>query len=145
MAKPPPLPPEDSSDSISDPLIGQLIEDRWRILERVGAGAMGVVYRAERLKLGKHVAVKVLHETYARSADFVARFEREARAISRLDHIHCVSILDFGVQGRRPYIVMELIAGRRLTLEIGKPQTTPMRAAALVRQMLLGLRHAHQN
>src|SRR6516165_5361389 len=122
MAKPPPLPPADSSDSISDPLIGQLIEERWRILERVGAGAMGVVYRAERLKLGKHVAVKVLHEGFCRSADFVARFEREARAISLLDHIHCVSILDVGAHGRRPYIVMQFVTGRRLTMEIGRSQ-----------------------
>ena len=143
MAKPPPLPPEQSSDSISDPLVGSLIEDRWRILERVGAGAMGVVYRAERLKLGKHVAVKVLHEGFCRSPDFVGRFEREAKAISRLDHIHCVSILDFGVHAKRPYIVMEFITGRRLTMEVGKPQTTPTRAVALIRQVLLGLRHAH--
>ena len=145
MAKPPPLPTEGSSDQIADPLIGTLIEDRWRILERVGAGAMGVVYRAERLKLGKHVAVKVLHEGYARSQDFVNRFEREAKAISRLDHIHCVSILDFGVHAKRPYIVMEFITGRRLTMEVGKPQTTPTRAVQLIRQVLLGLRHAHAN
>src|SRR5262249_54854068 len=60
-------------------------------------------------------------------------------------HIHCVSILDFGVHGRRPYIVMELIDGRRLTLEIGRPLTTPARACALIRQVLLGLRHAHNS
>ncbi|HJZ83546.1 MAG TPA: serine/threonine-protein kinase [Polyangia bacterium] len=135
MARPTPQTP--------DSIVGALIDDRWRVIERVGAGGMGVVYRAERIKLGKYVALKMLHEGLCRSKDFVSRFEREARAISRLDHIHCVSILDFGVHGRRPYFVMEFITGRRLTEEIDTPAMTPVRAVAVIRQVLIGLRHAH--
>src|SRR5690349_9480934 len=115
-----------------DPLLGVVIDSRWRVIERVGAGGMGVVYRAERVKLGKPVALKVLHEAFANTKDFIARFDREARAISLLDHINCVSILDFGVYGRRPYIVMEFITGHRLTQEIGKPSMTAPYAAAIM-------------
>src|SRR5262245_26960793 len=136
----PPAPPAPNFD----PLLGATIDDRWRVIARVGSGGMGIVYRAERLKLGKQVALKVLHDGLARSKDFVARFEREARAISRLEHIHCVSILDFGVHARRPYIVMEFVAGRRLTEEIRSPQLTTARAVGLIRQVLIGLRHAHE-
>jgi serine/threonine-protein kinase len=128
-----------------DPLSGVIIDGRWHVLHQIGAGAMGVVYLAERVKLGRQVALKLLHEEYASSDDFVRRFEREARAISRLQHIHCISILDFGAHGGRPYIVTELVRGRPLTAEIGQPSMTPVRAALLVRQMLLGLRHAHEH
>src|SRR3954470_670815 len=100
--------------------IGEVVDERWKIVDRLGAGGMGVVYRAERVKLGKAVAVKFLDERAAASPETVARFEREARAISRLQHRHCVSILDFGVWKRRPYIVMEFVDGRPLNKEMGK-------------------------
>ncbi len=127
----------------SDPLIGEIVDERWKIVERLGAGAMGVVYKAERLKLGKPVAVKFLDERCARSKESVARFDREARAISRVQHAHCVSILDFGVHKKRPYIVMEYVPGRRLNQELGKPTMTVPRAMKIMRQLLEGLRHAH--
>ena len=104
-----------------DPLIGALIDRRWQVVDQLGAGGMGVVYRAERVKLGKLVAMKFLDDRAACIAgESVARFEREARAISRLQHRHCVSILDFGVWRRRPYIVMEYVDGRPLNKEMGK-------------------------
>ncbi|MDB4966051.1 MAG: sps1B [Myxococcales bacterium] len=109
----------------------------------LGAGGMGVVYRGERLKLGKAVAIKFLDERAVQSEEAVARFDREARAISRLQHRHCVSILDFGVWRRRPYIVMEYIQGRPLNKEMGKPGMTPVRAVHIMRQILEALRHAH--
>ena len=71
------------------------------------------------------------------------RFAREARALSRLQHVNCVSVLDVGTHGERPYIVMELVAGMPLTEEIGAAEMTPARAVALMRQVLLGLGHAH--
>src|SRR5689334_24068505 len=74
-----------------DPLIGAVVERRWQILDQLGAGGMGVVYRAERVGLGKQVALKFLHSSVAESKAAVARFEREAKAISRLHHIHCIS------------------------------------------------------
>src|SRR5262249_9463488 len=73
------------------------------------------------------------------------RFAREARALSRLQHVNCVSILDVGTHDQRPYIVMELVVGHALTDELGTSSPDPVRAVALVRQILFGLRHAHEH
>src|SRR4051812_38587022 len=126
-----------------DRLVGEVVDERWKLIEQLGAGGMGVVYRAERVKLGKQVAIKFLDERAVSSKPAVARFDREARAISRLPHRHCVSILDFGVWRRQPYIVMEYVAGRPLNKEMGKPSMTPERAVPIMRQILEALRHAH--
>src|SRR4051812_30234940 len=125
-----------------DPLIGAVIDRRWQVIDQLGAGGMGVVYRAERIGLGKQVALKFLHQSVVESKAAVARFEREAKAISRLHHVNCISILDFGVYRKQPYIVMEFVQGRQLT-ELDLATLTPSRAVALVRQVLLGLQHAH--
>jgi serine/threonine-protein kinase len=130
-------------DDASDPLIGQTLDGRWRIVRRISSGGMGVVYLAERAQLGRQVALKVLHEEYSANNEFVSRFAREARALSRLQHIHCISILDVGSHQNRPYIVMELVPGHPLTAEVGSPAMTPVRAVLLMRQVLLGLGHAH--
>ncbi|HXU70061.1 MAG TPA: serine/threonine-protein kinase [Polyangia bacterium] len=133
-----------ATDSTSrDITVGEVVDDRWKIVDHLGAGGMGVVYRAERVKLGKLVAMKFLDERAAASPDAVARFEREARAISRLQHRHCVSILDFGVWKRRPYIVMEYVDGRPLNTEMGKETMTPARGVRIMRQILEACRHAH--
>jgi len=108
-----------------DPMIGQTVEGRWQVRSIIGAGAMGVVYLAERKGLGVKVALKLLHEEFLASDQFVRRFAREARALSRLQHIHCVSILDVGSHEKRPYIVMELAHGHTLTTEIGESTMTP--------------------
>src|SRR5581483_5289022 len=126
-----------------DPLLGAIVDERWKVIEEIGAGGYGTVYRAERVKLGKSVAIKFLDEKVAQSKEAVARFDREARAISRVHHAHCVGILDFGVWKQRPYIVMEYVKGKRLALEMGKPTLTLERAVSITRQLLEGLRHAH--
>jgi serine/threonine-protein kinase len=124
-------------------LVGETVDDRWKLVESLGSGGMGVVYRAERVKLGRAVAIKFLDARAASSEHAVSRFDREARAISRLRHRHVVDILDFGVWRRRPYIVMEYVAGRPLNREMGQPQMTPRRAVRIMRQILEALRHAH--
>ena len=128
-----------------DTLVGQLIDGRWKIIDRLGEGGMGVVYRAERIKLGKLVAIKFLDGRAVQSPESVARFEREARAISRVQHRHSVSILDFGVHLKRPYIVMEHLSGHVLSTEMGKPQLTLKRAVTILSQMLEALRNAHES
>ncbi len=130
------------SSKKGDPLIGAVIDRRWQVIDQLGAGGMGVVYRAERINLGRQVAIKFLHQSVAESKAAVARFEREAKAISRLHHVHCISILDFGVYRRQPYIVMEFVQGRQLN-ELDPESLTPKRAVTLLRQVLLGLQHAH--
>lgn len=127
----------------ADPLLGATIDGRWRVLKPISAGATGVVYLAERAGLGRQVALKLLHAEYSTSNEYVRRFAREARALSRLQHVNCISILDVGAHHDRPYIVMELVAGQPLTSEVGAPSMTPARAVSLIRQVLIGLRHAH--
>ncbi|MEO5767104.1 MAG: serine/threonine-protein kinase, partial [Polyangia bacterium] len=126
-----------------DPRIGQVLQGRYRILARVAAGAMGVVYRGERVELGRPVAVKFLHPWIASQQAFRSRFETEARAMSRLSHPNCVSVMDFGIEGSSPYVVMDFIAGVTLRQLLERGRLPPARVVAIARQLLAGVAHAH--
>ena len=125
-----------------DPRVGQVLQGRYRILERVAAGAMGVVYRGERVELSRAVAVKFLHPWIAAQQAFRTRFETEARAMSRLNHPNCVSVIDFGVEGS-PYLVMDFITGGTLRKVLEWGRLSPVRVVAIARQVLAGVAHAH--
>jgi serine/threonine-protein kinase len=103
---------------------------------------MGVVYRGERLQLGRAVAVKFLHPWIAAQKTFLSRFENEAKAMSRLLHPHCVSVIDFGVEGS-PYLVMDFVTGRTLRDLMNEGRLPATRAMRLAQQLLAGLAHAH--
>ena len=94
--------------------IGSVIADRWELLDRLGAGGMGVVYRATDRRLGRAVAIKRLRAADRSARRGVDRFLREARAIAALNHQHIVVIHERGDDERGPFIVMELLAGRDL-------------------------------
>jgi serine/threonine-protein kinase len=128
---------------VEDARLGSVVVDRYKILERLSQGAMGVVYRAERVQLGRIVAVKFLHSGFAASPDFIKRFELEARMMSRLDHPHCVGVIDFGVADA-PFIVMDFVTGTTLKALVEDGPLPPARALAIVRQVLAGLAHAHE-
>ena len=96
-----------------DPRVGSIIQGRYKILETIASGGMGVVYRGERLQLGRPVAIKFLHPWIASQRSFIERFEVEARAMSRLAHPNCASVIDFGVEDV-PFLVMDFVAGRSL-------------------------------
>lgn len=92
---------------------GRIVDDRYRVLEKIGEGGMGAVYVAEHLTLHKQVAFKTILPQYARDGDVSARFEREAMATGRLEHPHVASAMDFGtLPDGGAYLVMQLVRGR---------------------------------
>ncbi len=126
-----------------DPRVGQILDDRYRIIEPLAQGGIGAVYRGERIKLGREVAIKFLHAWAAAEPTFVKRFELEAQAMARLQHPNCASVIDNGMHGSEPYVVMELIGGEALIDLLDRGPVPPPRAIEIVRQILAGLDHAH--
>jgi len=125
--------------------LGKIVDGRYRVIEVIGRGGMGVVYRVEHLRMGKIAAMKVLHRDLASDPDVVQRFEREAAAISRLNHPHTVQVFDFGNAQGNLYLIMELVRG----LDMGRVVTRdgPMtwaRAAPLLAQICGALQEAHE-
>ncbi len=125
-----------------DPRIGHLLQGRYRILSKLASGAMGVVYQGERVQLGRPVAVKFLHPWIAAQKAFLSRFENEAKAMSRLAHPNCVSVIDFGVEGT-PYLVMDFVTGQHAARGDAGGRLAPARVFKIAQQLLAGLAHAH--
>ena len=125
-----------------DPRVGSVIQGRYEILAFIASGGMGAVYRGERVQLGRPVAIKFLHPSIATQRSFLERFQVEARAMSRLGHPNCVSVIDFGVEDV-PFLVMDFVAGRSLRALLAGNRIEPARALSLARQILSGVAHAH--
>jgi serine/threonine protein kinase len=125
-------------------LVGKVLDGRYEVLERIGAGGVGEVYRARMLKLDRLVAVKALHEDHVANAQFVARFQREAKAISRMHHPQCVSVLDFGVVQSRPYLVLEYLPGRTVNKLLRDGPLPAARAVGIALQVLDALSYFHR-
>jgi len=106
---------EDNDSNAKDPLIGQVLARKFRVLTVIGDGGMGRVYKAEQVPLGVEVVIKTLHAQMAKDPEVVKRFFREAQAASRLRHPNCVSILDFGESDSTLYIAMEFLRGQTLS------------------------------
>ncbi len=132
---------------VSDPLIGQEIaEGQFRVLERIGAGGMGAVYKAEQPSMNRWVAVKVLHQKYLDRKDVVSRFRREARAMSQLSHPNTARVTEYGqLPDQSLYFVMEYLQGKNLAHHVraeGPMEET--RAINVMMQVCGALEEAHR-
>jgi tRNA A-37 threonylcarbamoyl transferase component Bud32 len=126
-------------------LSGTVLDGRYKVIAPLSEGAMGSVYRGERLQLGRAVAIKVMHEALPDELSSRQRFEREAKLMAMLEHPHCVSVIDFGVHDEKPYLVMEYVRGTSLQEVLEKEHRLDIpRAAKIVEQVLSGLGHAHE-
>jgi eukaryotic-like serine/threonine-protein kinase len=136
---------QDPALSNLDPLPGRVIAGNFRIEKLIGAGAMGNVYRAEQLSLNKAVAVKVLHHHLMSDDKLVARFKREAKSASLLNHPNSIQIIDSGQDGDGLlYIAMELLVGRDLAQVIRDDFPLPLpRVVRIMTQVFAALDEAH--
>src|SRR5262245_6419808 len=142
-------PDTDPNNKIHDPRIGLVLDSKYQLLQRLGQGGMGTVYRARRLHIGDEVAVKLLSHDLLRDNYAIERFRREARSAAMIRHPNVVSIHDFsdGTESNPPeaYIVMELIRGESLrSLLEREGRLAPERAINFMRDICAGVATAHR-
>ncbi len=124
--------------------IGQIVKERYEILEILGEGGMAFVYKARDTQLERFVAIKTLKPNYVNQETFVDRFKREAKTAANLNHPNIVQIFDWGIEGE-PYFVMEYIEGNTLTSIIAKNRTISLSDILFIgAQVSSGLHAAHQ-
>lgn len=129
----------------SDPLDGSVLDGRYRVDTLIATGGMSAVYRGLDLRLDRPVALKIMDSRYAGDTQFLTRFQREARAVARLSDPGLVAVYDQGIDGQRPFLVMELVEGgtlRELLRERGP--MPPHAVAAVLSPVLGGLAVAHR-
>lgn len=132
--------------SMSDPLVGRVLDGRYEILARLARGGMATVYRAQDHRLTRTVAVKVMHDGLGDDAEFARKFDREARAAAHLSNPHVVSVFDQGIDNGRPYIVMEFVQGCTLRHIITREAPLPpLRVLDLMEPVVSALSSAHES
>jgi tRNA A-37 threonylcarbamoyl transferase component Bud32 len=126
-------------------MIGMVLDGTYRVVERIGAGAMGEVYLVEHVHIGRREAIKVLRPEMARDPRLASRFRREARAINRLRHPNIIGIYDFGqLPDGRLYLTMEYAAGATLDVPLAREGRFDVaRTVHLLHQLASAIDHAH--
>lgn len=129
-----------------DPLVGTRLLEQFDVLEAIGSGGMGTVYRAHQASLQRDVAIKILHRDLAKNADAVRRFQREARVASSLDHPNLVDVYLFGeLPDGSLYLVMEYLEGRTLAQALFEDGPFPLaRALRVAYATAMGVGAAHR-
>ncbi|MFI2199533.1 Stk1 family PASTA domain-containing Ser/Thr kinase [Streptomyces sp. NPDC020192] len=131
--------------TLQDPLVGQVLDGRYRVDARIAVGGMATVYRALDTRLDRVLALKVMHPTLAADGSFVERFIREAKSVARLAHPNVVQVFDQGADGSYVYLAMEYVAGctlRDVLRERGALQ--PRAALDILEPVLAALGAAHR-
>jgi beta-lactam-binding protein with PASTA domain/predicted Ser/Thr protein kinase len=123
---------------------GSVVDNRYRVLRRLGSGGMADVWLAEDTHLQRQVALKVLHRRFTQDQEFVTRFQREAEHAAGLQHPNIVAVFDRGSEAGVNYIAMRYVEGPTLK-ELIERGLTPEQSAGLIRQVLEGARFAHRN
>lgn len=133
-----------ADDTKADPLIGLVVADRYRILERIGRGGMGIVYKVEHIRIGKLLAMKLLAGELSTNKEIVRRFKLEALTVSKLSCPHTVQVFDYGVWSHLTYLVMELVEGHDLSLSLRRMGPLPFtRLGRLMVHVCASLAEAH--
>ncbi|MDO8151221.1 Stk1 family PASTA domain-containing Ser/Thr kinase [Isoptericola sp. b408] len=135
------------ASTTTDPLLGRLVDGRYEIAARVARGGMATVYRAHDRRLGREVALKVMHPHLADGVDgasFVSRFRREARASARLSHPGVVAVFDQGLDGDTSYLTMEYVEGGNLRAALLEGPLPVGRALDVTTRVLDALAAAHR-
>jgi serine/threonine protein kinase len=135
--------------AVADPLVGRLLEGRYKIRAQLARGGMSTVYVANDERLDRLVAVKVMAASLSADPAFTDRFIREARAAARLTHTNAVSVYDqgedTGVGGRLVFLVMELVSGRTVRdLLRERGRLNPAEAVSIIEPVLAALAAAHR-
>ncbi len=125
---------------------GDVLEDRYRLEEPIGRGAMGEVWRAEHTRLGSPVAVKLLHEDVEQASEVEERFLREARACAALRGPHIVEVLDVGVVEGTAFLAMELLVGESLGARLAaRGHLSPGEVTQLLAQVVRAVGRSHRH
>jgi serine/threonine protein kinase len=128
----------------TDWVAGRMLGDgRYRLDDAIAAGGMASVWRARDTRLNRPVAVKLLAEQLTYERAYVQRFRREARVAAALSHANLVAVYDYGDEGGRPYLVMELVSGRSLQQRLRGGDLRDVRPLKLARELLGALAHMH--
>jgi serine/threonine-protein kinase len=116
----------------------------YRILEKLGRGGMATVFKAYHLALDRYVAIKALHPAFMEDPNFLARFQREARVVAKLEHPNIVPIYDFAEHEGRPYLVMKFIEGETLKARLLRSTIERDEMIQIVEDIGDGLNYAHK-
>ncbi|MFG3477716.1 Stk1 family PASTA domain-containing Ser/Thr kinase [Streptomyces sp. NPDC047980] len=131
--------------TLQDPLVGQVLDGRYRVDARIAVGGMATVYRAVDTRLDRVLALKVMHPALAADASFVERFIREAKSVARLSHPNVVGVYDQGAEGAYVYLAMEYVAGCTLRDVLRERGALRPRAALdILEPVLAALGAAHR-
>ena len=123
-------------------MVGRVLDGRFRMDVLLGEGGLGQVYRGTHLRLGRPVAIKVMHAHHVTKGELRTRFDREARSLAALAHPNVVGVIDYGVDGDLPFLVMDFLEGRTLEAAIhdGIPSD---RVVPIFRDVLRAVAYAH--